>query len=324
MAMRSARIVFAAVVLFSMAAASVTHAAPRLFRRACFRNPRLQCCRRVACLRSLPATSKGVNPRIYPSNSALENGEWWLKFRKDVCKCLPFRAGMTVAVRIANDENNEYLRADLLASLAIDQAAIVERSECDATFAKALEAAAKIEDDAVDYGLAVASIAESQNQIGDRRAAEKTLAGAALHALAVVDADSRADEARLIAEAQIAVGLPLAAQKTVREVLLPTPPPHDPPGDRYEEAVLLLSKAGDFASGYAVAKKIREPEARSWAVRTVAYYQASAKGAGETTAAARNVNPLLQSAIYLGAALGLLNRRGIEVRSHYGLLLIQE
>jgi hypothetical protein len=227
------------------------------------------------------------------------------------------------ALHIAEHEKDGCQRVDALASLAVRQAAMGDRAAADATLAKALEAG-KIESAGFDYAQAVTRVAEAQVKMGDRTSAEKTLLEASRHARAVSVAKDRADEAREIAAGQIAAGLPVAAQATLRDVLLPALPLDKSPRDGYQEAALLLAKAGDFAAGYAVARKIREPGPQSWAVRTVAFHQALAQGAGGAMAAAKDSNPRLQSAAYLGAALGLLNRRGIEVRSHYGVLLIDE
>ncbi len=228
------------------------------------------------------------------------------------------------ALHIAQHEKDGCRRLDALASLAVQQSAMGDRAAADATLAEALETTGKLENAGFDYAQAVTRLAEAQVQIGDRTSAEKTLSEASRHARAVSVAKDRAEEAREIAAGQIAAGLPAAAQATLRNVLLPVLPLDKSPQDSCQEAALLLAKAGDFTAGYAVARKIIEPGPQSWAVRTVAFYQALAQGAGEALAAAKDGNPRLRSAACLGAALGLLNRRGIEVRSHYGVLLIDQ
>lgn len=228
------------------------------------------------------------------------------------------------ALGIAHREKDGYERVDALASLAVRQAAIGDRASAGVTLAKAWEAAGKIESDGLGYGLAVARVAEAQLEMGDRRSAEKTLLKAAQRARAVSAAEYRANAASTIAKSQIAAGFHVAAQATSRDVLLPSLPLDTLPDNGYQEASILLAKAGDFASGYVAAQKIREPGPQSWAVRTVAFYQAIVERTGEPPAVARQENPLLKSAVYLGTALGLLNRQGIEVRSHYGVLFINE
>lgn len=117
MAPRVLRICIVSWLSVGIMAVSVAHAAPRLCRcHVQSHHHRLQCCQQPGCPRSKPAICQGVAPLIIgsydPFGTNTEWDRWWLKFRSDVCRDLPFRAGTTVAeVRRLADENQKQIDA---------------------------------------------------------------------------------------------------------------------------------------------------------------------------------------------------------------------
>ena len=227
-----------------------------------------------------------------------------------------------------------------LASVAACQGKLGHKTVARVTLGKALNAAREIEYPCWGRAYSFAGVAKAQAEIGDRAAAEKTLAEAeralaeavrrtrAVSGAELRAAEFAAKEAEDLAEAQIEAGFHDAAQATLREILLPAIPKLDDADDAailLEHAPLLLAKAGDFASAYETARKLEDPSYRAAAMRSVAAYHTLARGPGEpVTVAAKETSPHLRSVLYLGAALGLLKKSGLDVRNHYGLSLIDD
>jgi tetratricopeptide (TPR) repeat protein len=227
-----------------------------------------------------------------------------------------------------------------LASVAACQGKLGQMTVARVTLAKALNAAREIEYPCWWRAYSFAGVAKAQAEIGDRAAAEKTLAEAqkalaeavrrtrAVSGAELRAAEFAAKEAEDLAEAQIEAGFHDAAQATLREILLPAIPKLDDGDDAailLEHAPLLLAKAGDFATAYETARKPEEPSDRAAAMRSVAAYHTLTRGPGEPLAvAAKETGPHLRSVLCLGAALGLLKNSGVDVRNHYGLSLIDD
>ncbi|NQT15706.1 MAG: hypothetical protein HQ582_23315 [Planctomycetes bacterium] len=200
-----------------------------------------------------------------------------------------------------------------LALLAVSQASIGESAAARITIGKALEAARKRKSE-----LRFRSVAAAQIEMGDRAAAKETL-----DEIARLARTGRwANAAETIARAQIDAGFYDAAGVTVREILLPAIP-HD---DEYarSNAIVLLAKAGDFTNAYEATRK-RPPMYQVIGIRTVAAYHTLARGPEPPAAlAGKETDPLVRSVLHLGIALGLLKKRGVEVRAHDGPPLIDD
>lgn len=208
-----------------------------------------------------------------------------------------------------------------LAAIADRQAKMGDRAGAVARARQALKSVDEMDSTGWDRGAAVAAVAEVLSQLGDRPSADRALRRAADRAKREPTAAYRADEARQIALAQIELGFGRAAQATLREILLPSLPPKGKYNSGHEEAV-LLAKAGDFAGARLQARKAQDSSYQQAAMLAVAAYHAMATGPVEPSAAAeKESDPLLQSALYLGIAVGLLKNCGMEVRDHYGPLL---
>jgi hypothetical protein len=141
---------------------------------------------------------------------------------------------------------------------------------------------------------------------------------------AVEDKKTKAEELREIVQGQIAAGFTDAARMTLDRHFLPLLPLEEQDSYVLEKIVLLLAQAEDYANGYAISQKL-EGDYRISGLLTVAACQAMAKGPDAPMAfAEKERDPPVRSAVYLGTALGLLKAKGIEVRNHYGLTLIEE